>query len=65
VQSVELAAIADRCTVDQAAAGAELRSLPGLAVEMAADPRLAVAQEVVDQALGVSPASTRRERRSM
>src|SRR6185369_16658144 len=61
-QPVEVAAVPDRRSVGEPAAGGQLGALPGLAVEVAADPRLAIAQELVDEPLRMCPAAARRER---
>src|SRR5919112_2914384 len=59
---MELAEETDGSTVGETTAGEELRALSSLGVEVAPDPRLALAQELVDQTLGPGPSATRRRR---
>jgi hypothetical protein len=59
-KAVHLPSKADRGTVGQPAARRKLGSLTRLAVEVAADPGVAAAKELVDHLLGMSPAAAGR-----
>ena len=61
-QPMELAPVAERRPVAQPAAGRECRALGRLPGEMAAEPRLTLAEERRDQRFGARPASSVRAR---
>lgn len=61
-QQVELAAVPDRCPVADTAAGGQLGSLPRETVEVTVNPGLALAQETLDQWLGMGPTAASGER---
>ena len=61
-EAMELAPISDERTIGEAAPRGELGALAGEPLEVAADPRVAAAEEGLDLRFGMGPAAARRRR---